>query len=59
MGSALPLFGIEFKFISLVVLIAALAWLLRRMGGASYQPTTLRGPQDIGQVNDTREAPTA
>lgn len=37
-GSALPLLGLEFKILSLVILAAALAWLVRRLdsvpGGA-------------------------
>jgi hypothetical protein len=38
LGSSLPLLGIEFKFLALVVVLAALAWLLRRMGAASPRP---------------------
>lgn len=31
-ASALPLFGLEFKFLSLAVILGALAWLFRRPG---------------------------
>ncbi len=33
MGSALPLLGLEFKLLSLVVLGVALVWLVRRLEG--------------------------
>jgi hypothetical protein len=31
MGSSLPLLGLEFKILSLAILLAALIWLLRRL----------------------------
>jgi membrane protein implicated in regulation of membrane protease activity len=42
-GAALPLLGLEFKILSLVVLVVALAWLTRRMSaGVSGKVTTSR-----------------
>jgi hypothetical protein len=38
MGSSLPLLGIEFKLLSLVVVFGALVWLVRRMGATSQFP---------------------
>jgi len=31
MGSSLPLLGLEFKVLSLVILVGSLVWLLRRL----------------------------
>ncbi len=31
-GTSLPLLGLEFKILSLIILAAALVWLVRRLG---------------------------
>jgi hypothetical protein len=41
MGSTLPLLGLEFKILALVILLVALARLLRRAGTQGGQPTQL------------------
>jgi hypothetical protein len=38
MGSTLPLLGLEFKLLSLVILLSALVWLLRRISARGGWP---------------------
>jgi hypothetical protein len=44
MGSALPLLGVEFKLLALVILLAALAVLLWRMNAAGDRPRARLDP---------------